>query len=101
MLDYALLVSIAVTKECPKHIHRRVGIKNHHSKQGISVAEAGRRGGRSTLEKQGRDFFSRIGKKGGERTAKLYHDLLSEFGRRGGRPRRPNLDKFMRKEDHQ
>jgi len=64
----------------------------------ITVKEAGRRGGRATLESQGREFFSRIGKKGGQRTAELYRGLLKEFGRKGGRPRRPTLDEYMGEE---
>lgn len=56
---------------------------------GMSVNEAGRRGGLATLENHGRDFYRQIGKKGGERTAELYRDLLRQFGQRGGRPRRP------------
>lgn len=60
-------------------------------KNTVSVAEAGRRGGRKTLEKYGREHFSAIGKKGGERTRQLYGDLLKEFGKRGGRPQRPDL----------
>lgn len=59
---------------------------------GISVREAGARGGRSTLEHQGVEFFHEIGKKGGQRTKELYGELLSEFGKRGGRPKRPTLD---------
>jgi len=70
-------------------------------KEEITVAEAGRRGGRATLENQGVDFFSRIGKKGGKRTAQLYADLLREFGRKGGRPRRPTLDQYMGEGDRQ
>ena len=58
---------------------------------GISVREAGARGGRATLENQGVDFFRRIGAKGGKRTKEFYADLLKEFGKRGGRPRRPML----------
>lgn len=65
----------------------------------ITVRQAGKRGGRATLENHGRDFFSRIGKKGGERTADLYHDLLRQFGQMGGRPKRPTLDETMRGED--
>jgi len=61
-------------------------------KEEITVAEAGRRGGQSTLERQGAEFFRKIGRKGGQRTAELYRDLLSEFARRGGRPRRPALE---------
>lgn len=60
---------------------------------GISVQEAGRRGGESTLERRGTDFFREIGRKGGQRTAELYRELLKEFGKKGGRPRRPSLNK--------
>jgi len=72
-----------------------------NDKEGITVAEAGRRGGRATLENQGVDFFRKIGRKGGQRTAKLYSDLLKDFGRRGGRPRRPTLNETVGGEDHQ
>jgi len=61
-------------------------------KEEITVAEAGRRGGQSTLEHRGVEFFREIGAKGGRKTAELYHDLLAEFGKRGGRPRRPSLE---------
>ena len=61
------------------------------NKERLTVAEAGRRGGHATLANQGVDFFRRIGKKGGRRTAELYAHLLAEFGRKGGRPRRPSL----------
>jgi len=60
---------------------------------GISVQEAGRRGGESTLERRGTDFFRKIGRKGGQRTAQLYRELLKEFGKKGGRPRHPSLNK--------
>ncbi len=65
----------------------------------ITVQQAGKRGGRATLENHGRDFFSRIGKKGGERTADLHHNLLRQFGQMGGRPKRPTLDETMGRED--
>ena len=58
----------------------------------LSVSEAGARGGRATLRNKGIGFFSKIGRKGGRRTAELYHDMLAEFGRRGGRPTRPSLE---------
>lgn len=74
---------------------KRRSRENHQlaeSSRAISVREAGRRGGRATVENQGMGFFKKIGKKGGQRTAKLYANLLKEFGRKGGRPRRPALD---------
>ncbi len=58
----------------------------------MSIKEAGRRGGRATLRKQGPEFFRIIGKKGGQRTAELYSELLKEFGKAGGRPRCPSID---------
>lgn len=69
--------------------------------ESISVKEAGRRGGRATLENKGTDFFKKIGKKGGERTKELYGELLSEFGKKGGRPRRPNLSESVGGKDQQ
>ena len=62
---------------------------------GISVQEAGRRGGQSTLEHRGTEFFREIGRRGGQRTAELYRELLKEVGRKGGRPRRPSLSENM------
>lgn len=64
----------------------------------VTVRQAGARGGCRTLELHGREFFSAIGRKGGQRTAKLYRELLSEFGRKGGRPRRPALDESVGEE---
>jgi len=58
----------------------------------VSVREAGARGGRTTLERRGTGYFKRIGRKGGLRTKQLYSEMFREFGRRGGRPRRPSLE---------
>ena len=58
----------------------------------ITVQEAGARGGRTTRERHGREFYQRIGKKGGKRTKQLYSELLKEFGGKGGRPCWPCLD---------
>ena len=69
-----------------------MAIRNMINKEEITVAEAGRRGGLATLESQGSDFFKRIGRKGGKRTAERYRDIFAEFGRKGGRPQRPMPD---------
>jgi general stress protein YciG len=61
----------------------------------MTVSEAGRRGGYATLQNRGTKHFQKIGRKGGKRTAQLYRELLSGFGKRGGRPRRPNLEESM------
>ncbi len=57
----------------------------------MNVREAGRRGGESTLKRWGVSFFRDIGRRGGRRTAQMYRDLLKEYGKRGGRPKRPKL----------
>lgn len=59
---------------------------------GISVREAGRRGGTATRDRHGVEFLREIAKRGGETTKRRYAHLFSEFGRKGGRPRRPNLN---------
>jgi len=67
--------------------------KQLDDKDQLTVAQAGRRGGSMTRDRYaGTDFYRRIGAKGGQRTKELYADLLSQFGKKGGRPRRPNLD---------
>ena len=66
----------------------------------ITCQEAGRRGGRSTLARRGTAFFQEIGRKGGKRQKELYHDLLAEFGKLGGRPRRPSLNESMGEGGH-
>lgn len=58
---------------------------------GISVQEAGRRGGAATRDRYGIEFLREIAKKGGETTKKRWGHLFSELGRRGGRPKRPTL----------
>jgi general stress protein YciG len=65
---------------------------------GMTVDEAGRLGGHTTRERYGTEFYRRIGKVGGQRTAELYRDLLKERGRKGGRPKRPALDEYMREQ---
>jgi general stress protein YciG len=67
----------------------------------ITVQEAGRRGGQATLQNQGRNYFQKIGRKGGKRTAELYQELLREFGKKGGRPHRPVLNELMGEQDRQ
>ncbi len=58
---------------------------------GISVNEAGKKGGLALLAKSGNKHFSEIGKKGQESLRKLYPGMASEWGKKGGRPRKNNL----------
>ncbi|MGI8426123.1 MAG: hypothetical protein ACR2FO_03565 [Actinomycetota bacterium] len=55
----------------------------------MSRAEAGRKGGLSTKQRYGEDYFSQIGrmggKKGGETTKQKYGlEFYQEIGRKGG-----------------
>ena len=69
----------------------RSRMSRRKSKPVLNVQEAGARGGQTTLERHGTDFYRKIGKKGGRRTKELYGDLIRKFGKKGGRPRRPSL----------
>jgi general stress protein YciG len=58
----------------------------------ITVSEAGRRGGLKTLRERGRGYYSQIGKKGQENLRQKYPDMAKEWGKLGGRPKKPNLN---------
>jgi len=66
--------------------------KRLDDKDQLTVAQAGRRGGQSTLEHRGVEFFREIGARGGEITKRRWGHLFSQFGKKGGRPRRPSLE---------
>ena len=59
--------------------------------QTITTRDAGRKGGLTLLGKRGRQHFSSIGKKGQEVLRKRYPGMASEWGKKGGRPRKNNL----------
>lgn len=51
----------------------------------MTVAEAGKRGGRRTAETHGHEFYEEIGKKGGETTSGKYGPTFYEkIGHKGG-----------------
>jgi len=52
---------------------------------GMTVREAGRKGGRSTKTRHGPEFYQNIGRKGGE-TTKSRHgpNFYERIGRKGG-----------------
>jgi len=53
---------------------------------GMTVAEAGRMGGRLVSEKYGPEFYEKIGKKGGSSTANRYGpEFFGRIGKKGGR----------------
>ena len=64
----------------------------------MTVREAGQRGGRATRERHGVEFYRQIGARGGETTKRRWGHLFSQFGKKGGRPRRPNLENSLGEE---
>jgi hypothetical protein len=53
---------------------------------GMTVAEAGRMGGKLVSEKYGSEFYKGIGKKGGSSTAERYGpEFFGKIGRKGGK----------------
>jgi general stress protein YciG len=61
---------------------------------GMSVREAGKRGGDRVKEKYGSEFYETIGRKGGEATKSKYGPAFyEEIGARGGqKPKRSPAD---------
>ena len=57
----------------------------------MSVREAGKKGGLSTKNRHGLSFLRQIGQKGGCTTAECHKDMLSYWGKMGGRPRKTTL----------
>jgi len=57
----------------------------------ITVNEAGKKGGLSVLRNRGRQFFTKIGKQGNLAMRHKYPNMASEWGKLGGRPRKPKL----------
>ncbi len=57
-------------------------------KKPITVAEAGRLGGRKTASTHGREFYEGIGRKGGKTVSKNHgSEFFSEIGSKGGAKR--------------
>ena len=61
----------------------------------LTVVQAGRKGGRSTLRKKGRDFYVHIGKMGQLAMRKKYPNMARNWGKLGGRPKKPTLAEIM------
>ncbi len=58
----------------------------------VDVIEAGRKGGLTVLRKFGREFYVGIGQKGQKSMRCKYPGMAKVWGKRGGRPKKPNLD---------
>jgi len=61
-----------------------------------TTVEAGRKGGLKVLESYGSEFYSQIGRKGQQAMRAKYPNMASEWGRRGGRPRKLDLNSMGR-----
>lgn len=61
----------------------------------MTVRDAGRKGGLSCLRNHGRGFFAEIGRKGQSVMRARHPDKAREWGRLGGRPRKPTLEDIM------
>ena len=61
-------------------------------KESLTVVEAGRRGGLTVLRDRGREFFIHIGVKGQRELRRRYPGMASEWGKKGGRPRKNTLE---------
>ena len=71
------------------------------SKGHMTVSEAGRKGGETTAERYGHEFYEEIGKKGGQKggqtTFKRYGpQFYEEIGRKGGHKVRDLINEAKR-----
>jgi len=64
----------------------------------MTVKDAGRLGGLTVLRKRGNSWFAEIGLMGQKAMKAKYSRMAREWGKRGGRPRKPNLS-CMREAD--
>ena len=66
-------------------------------KGGMTVAEAGRKGGVKVAQERGRAFYEQIGRKGGETVkAERGHEFYSQIGHKGGQKVRELIEQGKR-----
>lgn len=54
--------------------------------EGMTVSEAGRKGGQTVKQRYGSEFYERIGRKGGEATKSSHgHEFYENIGKLGGK----------------
>lgn len=70
---------------------RDISFRDTSQSQLPTVREAGRLGGLAVLKKRGRAYFTEIGKMGQIAMRKKHPNMASEWGKKGGRPKKPNL----------
>jgi len=64
------------------------------NREELTVRQLARRGGLATFRKHGREFYVRIGKKGQQTTRAKHHHRAREWGKLGGRPRKPTIEEM-------
>jgi hypothetical protein len=74
---------------------RNTSFSDRSSAQTLTVKEAGRLGGLTVLQKRGRSYFAEIGRIGQTAMRQKHPNMASVWGRKGGRPKKPNLEKVM------
>jgi general stress protein YciG len=63
----------------------------------MSVREAGRKGGKTTRQRYGSEFYQEIGQKGGKAVSERYsHEHFQTIGRKGGRKVAELIDRAKR-----
>lgn len=60
-----------------------------------TVQEAGRLGGLRLFDNRGRAYFAEIGRRGQRAMRLKYPGMAAEWGKLGGRPKKPNLGEIM------
>ncbi|HET8570788.1 MAG TPA: hypothetical protein VFN14_02780 [Candidatus Limnocylindria bacterium] len=67
---------------------------------GMSVREAGRKGGKTTRQRYGAEFYQEIGQKGGKTVSERYsHEHFQNIGRKGGRKVAELIDRAKRMDE--
>ena len=67
---------------------------------GMSVREAGRKGGKTTRQRYGPEFYQEIGQKGGKTVSERYsHEHFQNIGRKGGRKVAELIDRAKRMDE--
>jgi len=74
-----------------KYQQERKGANKADQNRPLTVVEAGRKGGLATFAKLGRPWFIEIGAKGQQVLRSRYPGMAQEWGRKGGRPKKPCL----------
>ncbi|HWV37365.1 MAG TPA: KGG domain-containing protein [Vulgatibacter sp.] len=68
-------------------------------KPGMTVQEAGRKGGETVARERGHEFYEEIGKKGGETVARERgHEFYEEIGHKGGQRVRELIEEGKKNE---